>query len=668
MCVRLKCLHDALKEVIDLHSTKKKTGLRWLFCPDSVGWQLQLLSSFLLFVEAFGFGNPIVIVDGAILLFSLGPMILLQHAMLENRSLELASRARQMLSFIEKIGNVCEKQDVVASDAFTFVPNSRCISNTIVSSASNVDIAAENVIPAQLLVADDEIRQSPDEWIMNKYCKPSPQDRATEQSQHLLKTPSAVQLEAILCKDPQPESFYEYRHKSLVNILRKMLLGAMILSVLSSILHVLLASNGRYFENLVLRNVDVCLPILPLSFSLLSILLQVGCNAYVGALIQIMQNSLAVDYFVAASVSVTDSDGCKASRRRGSRRTWLQKLRGVVARADSDNDRISMLPAVVDSAETAATATIVPSAGIEQKVRGMVPMHLWWAHVRDRLHHLLTFSFGSASRDPAGDGGGGGGGAEGWTGDVVAGLGCATVLSFTDMHGVLADAVASPRHIFVLTPPPPPPSPKEAAASGGGAPEGRGAWAVLELMGDGGGSGGVNFEDGSAARGHMGQLKPLGLDCLLNTNAHAPAHALAVEETLRVLARAAGAARSLARARPPAFVSMASCDTADASHLLGPVRARPGLQHHPASDARTQTRPICNARAPAPALSDSKPASVAGARCGLEHRGKQARCAARRRPRTPCAAAPLRRRGAAPRAGITARPSLAHAIPSAARR
>ncbi len=392
-----------------------------------------------------------------------------------------------------------------------------------------------------------------------------------------------MQLEAVLCKDPPPESFYEYRHKALVNILRKMLLAAMILSILSSILHVILASNGRYFENLVLRNVDVCLPILPLSFSLLSILLQVGCNAYVGALIEIMQHSLATEDFSAASVSTT-SGGGRTLRRRGSRRTWLHWLRGITALSDSENDRISMLAAVADGSEPPTTAAVqqaaaVRSPGLGQAGgRGMVPAHLWWTHVLDRLEHLLTFSFGSSSRDLSGCGGcGGGGGPAGWGGDVVTGLGSATVLSFTDLHGILADAVSSPRHIFVLTPPPPPPSPKEQSAGGGarGVWEGRGAWAVLEMMGDGGGAGGVNFEDASAAGGHMGQLKPLGLDCLVNTNAHAPAHALAVEETLRAMARAAGAARSLARARPPAFVSMVSCDTADASHLLGPVAPSP---------------------------------------------------------------------------------------------
>ena len=524
LAARLRRLHEALKTVVENNCLKKTTGLRWLLCGDAIGWQLQLLSSFLLFIEAFAFGNTVVVVDGAILLFSLGPMIILQHAVLETRAVELVSRAQEMLSQIESIAEECEQRDVVSTDAFTFAPNSRCISNVVLNSGSSVDVGIGSVIPAQLLLAGDEIRTLQDDWISKRYCEARIEDANKDKVHFVHNTPSAVQLEAVLRKDPHPESFYEYRHNSVVNILRKMLLGAMILSVLSSILHVLLASNGRYFENLLLRNVDVCLPILPLSFSLLSILLKVGCNAYVSALIELMQSSPAADGFLFASASAGATAKQHAVRRRASRRTWLQRLRSMAALSDGETDRISMLPAA-DTADAAgnplASTAWTRSSGSGGGGggggggKGGVTFGLWWAHVSERLRRLLSFSFGGAARDPTSPGGPGGGWRPG--GDVVSGLGSATVLSFTDLHGVLADAVASPRHIYVLTPPPPSPPP--------GAEEARGAWAALELSGDGGGGGGVRFEDSDAAAGHLGQLKPLGLNCLVRGLLRRTAHA-----------------------------------------------------------------------------------------------------------------------------------------------
>ncbi len=629
LSVRLRSLHTALTAVVDLYSPKNTTGLWWLLCGDAVGWQLQLVSSFLLFIYALGFGNPAVFVDGAILLFSLGPILLLQHAILENRAVEMASRAREVLQRIEEIVDECEHEDAISLDAFTFIPNSRCVSNVVLNSAEVVEVSLDSMLPAQLLLCGDEIRQPPDDWIVSKYCRASTKEFIGHVNV-VNKTPSAVQLEAVLTKEPHPENFYEFRHKAVVNILQKMLMGALILSVLSSILHVVLASNGRYFENLVLRNVDVCLPILPLSFSLLSILLQVSCNAYVGALIHVMQSSSGGD---GGEVATPHS-----ARRRPSRRTWLHRICGVLQpRTDSDNDRVSML-AAADAADASAPSHArggirasgvsgrAASTGLWGRVSAASPLGsgarfpvsagLWWAHVMERLRQLLTCSC-SAPRDVLGGVSGAGRGGAGSRGDIVGRLGSATVLSFADLHGVLADPVASPRHVFLLTPPPASPSSSHDStearcASGAGAGagvgfgrwaqrggadmgtvagagrgsmvrrgsgDGRGGWSVLEVMVDGagpGGTGAVAFEDPAAAAEHLAQLKPLGLNCLLNSNAHAHRHALAVEETLRAMARAAhephrGDARGLGRGRGGSFMGLASCDTADASRMLAPV-------------------------------------------------------------------------------------------------
>jgi hypothetical protein len=106
----------------------------------------------------------------------------------------------------------------------------------------------------------------------------------------------------------------------------------------------------------------------------------------------------------------------------------------------------------------------------------------------------------------------------------------------------------------------------------------------LEVMVDGVGAGGtgtgaVAFEDATAAAEHLGQLKPLGLNCLLNSNAQAQQHALAVEETLRTMAARhphGGHPRSVPRGRGDALAGLASCDTADASRMLAPVRTPSG--------------------------------------------------------------------------------------------
>lgn len=78
------------------------------------------------------------------------------------------------------------------------------------------------------------------------------------------------------------------------------------------------------------------------------------------------------------------------------------------------------------------------------------------------------------------------------------------------------------------------------------------------------------FEDGGAIAQHLGQLKPLGLNCLVNTNAHLPdCYSVFIEQTLRGML--AERSEGEGRMRRDAYGVFVSSDYRDMSHLLPPV-------------------------------------------------------------------------------------------------
>jgi hypothetical protein len=127
---------------------------------------------------------------------------------------------------------------------------------------------------------------------------------------------------------------------------------------------------------------------------------------------------------------------------------------------------------------------------------------------------------------------------------------------------------------------------------------------VIELLGAEKGApiGACTFQDADAIEQYISQLKPLGLNCLLNTNAHSDAYTTFIECTLRdmiyqkqmssvhavgsIVGGLGGNAASRSAAgvgggsgvegqgawiRSDAYVDMVSCDSCDASYLLAPI-------------------------------------------------------------------------------------------------
>lgn len=175
--------------------------------------------------------------------------------------------------------------------------------------------------------------------------------------------------------------------------------------------------------------------------------------------------------------------------------------------------------------------------------------------------------------------------------DLVDTLGSATVLSFPDVDGIVCEPLLSPKQILLLSPP-------AKSGSDGGAS----AVKVIELLSaeKGAPAGACSFQDAGAIELYLSQLKPLGLNCLLNTNAHSDAYTTFIECTLRdlvqqrqaqgrdglrgALSGAAGGLPGLPEGgggaerggggdwiRSDAYVDMVSCDSCDASHFLAPV-------------------------------------------------------------------------------------------------
>lgn len=150
--------------------------------------------------------------------------------------------------------------------------------------------------PGQLVYKDDVLVASPDLWLTETYCD----KRSTDSNitRRVSRTPAASQLLDLLNNHDthKHESFFDRQYNECMLSVRMMLIASLLLSVVVSSSHLILTDHRRFFEFLLVRHVNVCLPLLPLSISLLSLLLKVGSNAYLSAMIHQLQQSTSPDF------------------------------------------------------------------------------------------------------------------------------------------------------------------------------------------------------------------------------------------------------------------------------------------------------------------------------------------------------------------------------------
>eukprot|EP00961_Rhodomonas_salina_P147709 1988221-Rhodomonas_salina.1 len=101
---------------------------------------------------------------------------------------------------------------------------------------------------------------SPDMWLVNEYCEPCD---GTEDTVQIRDNPSAFQLDDVLSRAHRPESLFEKQSQTVMTMMKATLLGALLLSLLSAVLHLFMTENREnldLFEMLVMRHINVSPP------------------------------------------------------------------------------------------------------------------------------------------------------------------------------------------------------------------------------------------------------------------------------------------------------------------------------------------------------------------------------------------------------------------------
>ena len=600
-----KDLQEVFDDWIERNNSLPDLWSYWLRQMCTVGNVLQLVCAALLVVDSAGVfrtsswrdENYRSFVEGTILLASLCLMLHLQRASIKRRSIQISSRANRFLQQLQGcIDGHGTSAWPLASDSMetpgivnSVVPSTRSITNVQVECAEGV-----RNTPGQLVYKGDNLIASPDQWLTDTFCD---KERGVDNSRKVVKTPAAVQLLDLLNNHDahRQESHFDRQYNECMVSVRQMLIASLLLSVVVSTSHLILTNHRRFFEVLLVRHVNVCLPLLPLSISLLSLLLKVGSNAYLSAMIHELQQQTGRELDAYQSThggaftreqQLQGMQGMGSSMKRVNRNSRLSRQlsvqtiwkrtskavsaaannvsklkRSLISRSGSaeHNSRESGIQlSEMDSVrmlEERQGSTGPPGADCDGSAQGdgvAVTWSLFWSHFKQRImvpSRRQAHTVGSNVINPYAD--------------LVEAYGSATVLCFPDMDGVLADAVLSPKQIYL---------PKPAPADGSGVmPGSKGSGGtIIELLAhEGGGMGEVCFEDSGEVASHLLQLKPLGLNCLVNTNAFLPdIYSVFVEQTLRRML--AERREGEGRMRNSAYGAFVSTDYRDMSHLLPP--------------------------------------------------------------------------------------------------
>ena len=574
---RLRKLHAELQCVVERHDQEKASVQRWgawlvQFC--TLGNLLQAACSGVmilsLLISAEDYKSHLMV--ALILCSSLVLLLWMQHATFQRRGMMMGSRVRRFLSRLEwYIKNPLEASNFgapVAGGANVWVQTTRPISAVqVISDSGSVSL------PTQLLVSGDRVTGPTDHWLVNGYCEQSEMNNVTVKD-----TPSAAQLSKVLSQPRRPQTQLEDQMKVVKSTITWTVTFALIISIFSSAVLLGLypeqSTLGDLLNLLIVRHVPVCMPLLPISVFLSSVVLQVACNSYLAAKIQYKYNLRAGAGGDRDNEDGDDEHSLQGRSRFGVLMKFLSSLRaratGRILREGSEADNAPMMNTDGDAERQARKSTGA----------------LKWSSVL--AHMLQRFKIPKADQDRALAAN-----IMNPCADLVDALGSATVLCFPDVDGIVCEPLLSPKQILLLSP-----DPKSADSS-------TATVKVIELLGAEKGApvGACTFQDAGAIEQYLSQLKPLGLNCLLNTNAHSDTYTTFIECTLRDLvhqrqvestpvvlgslsslgglpggSRGGGAGLSGGGSssgggwvRSDAYIDMVSCDSCDASYLLAPV-------------------------------------------------------------------------------------------------
>eukprot|EP00960_Hanusia_phi_P054979 762829-Hanusia_phi.AAC.2 len=422
-------------------------------------------------------------------------------------------------------------------DNSVWLQTSRTISTVLVYNEDGT----RKIIPSQLLLSGDRIETPPDMTLLSDHC-----ERHDGNDSIVKDTPTASKLDDILCKNRRPDTLFERQTRTVKTIVGHTLVGSLCASLLSSI--VLFAVDPRASEDLfdifVVRHVNVCLPLLPLSIFLTSLVLKVACNAFISAKIELLQKNteeMNRERFSSRERRLSVEDEFSTGTGRKSLRGRLVGMMGLQKQAN--NDDIPMMGSGQRQWQRFDVASV------DRELSWRLIFDYFLQRIRKPSTQLENQNLIPIVNPCA---------------DVVETLGSATVLAFPDVDGILSEPLLSPKQIFLLT--------SEAKTSGSETKTVTNV-KIIELLAseDRGALGASSFEDAAAVRNFLSQLKPLGLNCLLNTNAHDDDYSMFVERVLRERAQTRTRANHREHVRSEAYGDFVSCDTADASYQLAGV-------------------------------------------------------------------------------------------------
>jgi hypothetical protein len=444
------------------------------------------------------------------------------------------------------------------------------------------------------LTFEQSITGPTDHWLVSGYC-----ERSEANSSIVRDTPSAVQLSKVLSQTCRPQTQFGDQMEVASGMLKWWVICALFISMLSSVILLVIspeATHGDTLNLLFARHVTVCLPLLPISVFVSSEALHMVCNAYLAATIQHR-------FTFRAGAQDEDEEEDEGSHSKGgggggrsasfSNISFLKQVSQLFSRTvfslraraglreGSEADNVTML------GEDAEALRLREA----RKGSGTLQWRSVLTHIAQRLKIPKVDYDRSAAASIINP-----------CADLVETLGSATVLSFPDVEGIVCEPLLSPKQILLLSP-----TAKSGEWGKGRGGEDASSVKVIELLcaAKGAPPGACSFQDAVAIEQYLSQLKPLGLNCLLNTNAHSDAYTTFIESTLRdlvqqrqaegcgglrgVLSGAAGGHPGLPgmpaggggatggggggcfRFRSDPYVDIVSCDSCDASHFLAPV-------------------------------------------------------------------------------------------------